>query len=119
MLTAERVDFVGLLEDLPPFRGCAPEALEAVAGDALRAHCAAGEMLCGLPQDKNLYVLIAGSAVLRVSPGLSIKLEPGDYFGQLANPFYRVAGTVTAVTDVEVLVIGPADLARLELPASA
>jgi CRP-like cAMP-binding protein len=120
MLTAERVDDVGMLEGLPPFSTCTREGLEAfVANDAMRAHCAAGEVLCGLPQDENLYVLVSGSAVLRVSPGLSIKLESGDYFGQQSNPYHRVAGTVVAVTDVEVLVIGPQDLGRLALATSA
>ncbi len=119
MLTAERVDDVGLLEGLPPFSGCTREDLEAlVVTDATRARCGAGEVLCGLPQDRKLFVLISGSALLRVSPGLSIKLEPGDYFGQQAHRYNRVAGNVVAVTDVEALVMAPEDLGRL-LPATS
>ncbi len=116
MLTAERVDYVELLEGLPPFSSCAPEALEAfVRHDAIRARCVAGEVVCGLAQDHNLYVLVSGSAVLRVNPDVSIDLEPGDYFGQQTHRTHRVAGTVIAVTDVEVLVVGPQDLNRLSL----
>jgi CRP-like cAMP-binding protein len=120
MLTAERVDIIGMLEGLPPFSMCTTEALATfVAHDAMRAHCGPGEVLCGLAQDHNLYVLISGEAVLRVGPDVTISLEPGDYFGEQAHRPHRIAGTVVAVTDVEVLVLGPQDLARLELASSA
>ncbi|HEY1652085.1 MAG TPA: cyclic nucleotide-binding domain-containing protein [Acidimicrobiales bacterium] len=120
MLTAERVDLIELLGSLPPFSTCTTEVLASfVAHDAMRALCGPGEVLCGLSQDHNLYVLISGEAVLRVGPDVSITLEPGDYFGQQAHRYHRIAGTVIAVTDVEVLVVGPQDLARLELESSA
>jgi CRP-like cAMP-binding protein len=120
VLTAERVDIIGLLEGLPPFSMCTTEALTSfVAHDAMRAHCGPGEVLSGLQQDHNLYVLLSGDAVLRVSPDVSISLEAGDYFGQQAHRHHRMSGTVVAVTDVEVLVVGPQDLARLELASSA
>ncbi|HWF17096.1 MAG TPA: cyclic nucleotide-binding domain-containing protein [Acidimicrobiales bacterium] len=120
MLTAERVDIIALLEGLPPFSTCTTEVLTSfVAHDAMRAHCGPGETLCGLQQDHNLYVLISGDALLRVGPDVTISLEPGDYFGQQAHRQHRIAGTVVALTDVEVLVVGPQDLARLELASSA
>jgi CRP-like cAMP-binding protein len=120
MLTAERVDIIGLLEGLPPFSTCTTEVLTSfVAHDAMRAHCGPGEVVSGLAQDHNLYVLISGDAVLRVGPDVSISLEAGDYFGQQAHRHHRMSGTVVAVTDVEVLVVGPQDLARLELASSA
>jgi CRP-like cAMP-binding protein len=114
VLTAERIDDVELLEGLPPFSACTLEDLEGfVAHDVMRARCDAGEVLCGLAQDHNLYVLASGSAELRVGPDLSIDLEPGDYFGEHARRHHGMAGTVVAVTDVEVMVIGPQDLGRL------
>ncbi len=120
MLTAERVDIIGLLEGLPPFSMCTTDVLATfVTHDAMRAHCGPGEVLSGLAQDHNLYVLISGEAVLRVGPDVSISLESGDYFGQQAHRHHRMSGTVVAVTDVEVLVVGPQDLARLELDSSA
>jgi signal-transduction protein with cAMP-binding, CBS, and nucleotidyltransferase domain len=119
MLTAERVDYVEMLEGLPPFSICTREALEGyVAHDAMRAHCGPGEVVSGLSEDHNLYVLVSGSAALRVSPDVSIDLEPGDYFGQQTHRHHRIAGAVVARTDVEVLVIGPQDLLRLELQSS-
>ena len=120
MLTAERVDIIELLEDLPPFSMCTTDVLDSfVAHDAMRAHCGPGEVLSGLAQDHNLYVLISGEAVLRVGSDVTIRLEPGDYFGQQAHRHHRINGTVVAVTDVEVLVVGPQDLSRLELASSA
>jgi hypothetical protein len=116
MLTLERIDDVEveLLEVLPPFSTCAREDLKGfVAHDVMRMRCGAGEVLCSLADDRNLYVLVSGSAELRVSPDLSIQLEPGDYVGRPAQRSHRLGGAVVAVTDVEVLVIGPQDLGRL------
>jgi CRP-like cAMP-binding protein len=119
MLTLERVDDVEveMLEALPPFSTCARDDIEVfVAHDVMRMRRGAGEVLCGLAEDHNLYVLVSGSAELRVGPDLSIDLEPGDYFGRYARRYHGMAGTVVAVTDVEVLVIGPQDLGRLAVP---
>jgi CRP-like cAMP-binding protein len=118
MLTLERVDDVEveMLEGLPPFSTCTRENLEVfVAHDVMRMRRGAGEVLCGLAEDHSLYVLVSGSAELRVGPDLSIDLEPGDYFGRHAQRYHAMAGTVVAVTEVEVLVIGPQDLGRLAL----
>ena len=120
MLLAERVDIIGLIENLPPFRSCTTEVLESyLAHDAMRAHCGPGEVLCGLEQDHNLYVIISGEAVLHVGPDVSITLTPGDYIGQQLHRQNRLSGSVIASTDVEVLVVGPQDLLRLELESGA
>jgi hypothetical protein len=116
VLTAERIDYVELLEGLPPFTACTEDDLEIfVAHDVMRVRCGPGEVLCGLDQAHNLYVLASGSAEMRVGPDVSIDLEPGDYFGQHAQRHHGMAGTVVAVTDIEVMVIGPQDLGRLAL----
>jgi CRP-like cAMP-binding protein len=120
MLLAERVDIIGLIENLPPFRSCTTEVLESyLAHDAMRAHCGPGEVLCGLEQDHNLYVIVSGEAVLHVGPDVSITLTPGDYIGQQLHRQNRLSGNVIASTDVEVLVVGPQDLLRLELESGA
>jgi CRP-like cAMP-binding protein len=120
MLLAERVDIIGLIEDLPPFRSCTTEVLESyLAHDAMRAHCSPGEVLCGLEKDHNLYVIVSGEAVLHVGPDVSITLTAGDYIGQQLHRQNRLAGSVTASTEVEVLVVGSQDLLRLELESSA
>jgi CRP-like cAMP-binding protein len=116
VLTAERIDYVEILEGLPPFSACQREDLEAfVAHDVMWVRCGAGEVLCGLAQDHNLYVVVSGSAELRAGPDVAIDLEPGDYFGQHAQRNHGMAGTVVACTDLEVMVIGPQDLGRLAL----
>jgi CRP-like cAMP-binding protein len=85
----------------------------------MRAHCGPGEVLCGLEQDHNLYVIVSGEAVLHVGPDVSITLKPGDYIGQQLHRQNRLSGSVIASTDVEVLVVGPQDLLRLELESGA
>ena len=120
MLLAERVDIIALIEDLPPFRNCTTEVLGSyLAHDAMRARCGPGEVLCGLEQDHNLYVIISGEAVLQVGTDVSVTLTPGDYIGQQLHRQGRLSGSVIASTDVEVLVVGPKDLLRLELESSA
>ncbi|HEY1827158.1 MAG TPA: cyclic nucleotide-binding domain-containing protein [Acidimicrobiales bacterium] len=114
---AERVEYAELLEGIPSLSRCSKSILEKfVAYDVLRAHCAAGEVLCGLQGDHNLYVLTSGRASLHVGNDIVISLEPGDYFGQDSH---KIGGTVIADTNAEVLVIGPQDLAQLELASSA
>jgi hypothetical protein len=116
VLTAERIDYVELLEEVPAFSACTTEDLELfVAHDVMWVRCGAGEVLCGLAHEHNLYVLVSGLAELRVGPDLSIDLEPGDYFGQHAQRNHGVGGHVVAVTDIEVIVVGPQDLGRLTL----
>jgi CRP-like cAMP-binding protein len=84
----------------------------------MRAHCGPGEVLCGLEPDHNLYVILSGEAVLHVGPDVSITLTAGDYIGQQLHRQNRLSGSVIASTDVEVLVVGPQDLLRLELQSS-
>jgi CRP-like cAMP-binding protein len=72
-----------------------------------------------LEQDHNLYVIVSGEAVLHVGPDVSITLTPGDYIGQQLHRQNRLSGSVIASTDVEVLVVGPQDLLRLELESGA
>jgi CRP-like cAMP-binding protein len=120
MRTADSVNYVGFLEGVPSFSLCTTEVLEKfLAYDAMRAHCEPGEVLCGLQQDHNLYVLTSGTAELHVTPDITITLTPGDYFGQEPERHHRMAGTVVAKTAVEVLVIGPQEIAQLELASSA
>lgn len=119
MRTAECVNYVSYLEGIPSFSLCTTEVLEKfLVHDAMRAHCQPGEVLCGLQQDHNLYVLTSGTAELHVTPDITITLTAGDYFGQEPERHHRMAGTVVAKTAVEVLVIGPQEVAQLELASS-
>jgi CRP-like cAMP-binding protein len=115
---AERVEQVSLCEGIPAFARCTRDVLERFVADAaLIAHCGAGDVVCGLADDHNLYVLTAGTASLRVGD-VMVALEPGDYFGQESARHHKMAGTVVADTEVEVLIVGPQDLAQLELVSS-
>jgi CRP-like cAMP-binding protein len=116
---AERVEYADLLEGIPALAGCTRDVLEKFVSEAaMKAHCVAGEVLCGLHEDHNLYVLTSGTAALHVGQDVVISLEVGDYFGQESARHHKIAGTVLALTDVEVLIIGPQDLAQLELASS-
>jgi hypothetical protein len=115
---ADRVDFAAFLEGIPSLSKCTRDVLEEfVAHGAIKAHCEAGKVLCGLQEDRNLYVLTAGTASLHVGPDVVITLEPGDYVGG-GNARHKLAGTVVANSDVEALVLGAQDLAQLESASS-
>jgi CRP-like cAMP-binding protein len=108
-------DYVELLEEVPSLSNCTRDVLaDFVAHSAIKAHCDAGKVLCGLEQDHNLYVLTSGSAALHVGPDIVVHLEPGDYFGQESGRHHKLGGTVVAVTDVEAIIVGPQDIAQLE-----
>ena len=113
---AECVEITDFLEEVPALSTCTRDVLvDFVAHNAVLAHCDAGKVLCGLQQDHNLYVLTSGTAALHVGPDVTIRLEPGDYVGQGQH---TLAGTVVALSDVEVAVIGPQDVAHLQQASS-
>jgi CRP-like cAMP-binding protein len=78
-------------------------------------HADAGKTLCFQTQcDQNLYVLVSGSASLDAGDGVSVTLQPGDYFGRKPGHFHGLIASVTADEDVDVLVIRPQDVLQLE-----
>jgi CRP-like cAMP-binding protein len=116
--TAECVAYADFLEQVPSLATCQRGVIERYAATSvIRGYCTAGEVICGLQQDHNLYVLTRGSAELHVGPDVVVQLEPGDYFGQDPSPYRALAGTVVAHSDVEVLIVGPQDLAQLQSDA--
>jgi hypothetical protein len=110
-------DFVG---SIPAFSDCAPEVLEEfVTHSAHRLHVAEGETVCSQEQcDQNLYVLVAGVASLDAGNGVRVALTTGDYFGWNPGRYHGPSVHVLALEDVEVLVIQPQDVLRLEVIAS-
>jgi CRP-like cAMP-binding protein len=105
-----------LLEEIPAFSNCTRSILEEfILLSVLRAHCAAGETLFDETlQDRNLYVIVAGTALLNAGDDVVTVLEPGDFFWGNVSPHPLPISSVVAVTDVEVFVINPNELARLE-----
>jgi CRP-like cAMP-binding protein len=117
---AEYKTYAGFLGDIPAFSDCAPEVLEEFAASAaVKIHAAAGKTLCSEVQcDQNLYVLVSGVASLDAGDGVRIALEAGDYFGWNPGRYHGPRASVVAGEDVEVLVIRPQDVLRLEMIVS-
>lgn len=113
-------DYAEFLGDIPALSNCAKEVLEEfVASCALKVHADAGKTLCSQTQcDQNLYVLVSGSASLDAGDGVSVTLQPGDYFGRMPGRFRGLIASVIADVDVEVLVIRPRDVLQLERASS-
>jgi CRP-like cAMP-binding protein len=117
---ADRKGYATFLEGIPAFSSCSRNDLEEFAThEVVKVHCAAGKSLSPqVHRDQNFYVLVAGSALLDAGDDVVTLLEPGDFFGSNpARPHHLVA-SVVAVSDVEVLVIDPQDLARLTMASS-
>lgn len=95
-----------LLEQVPLFAGLSRRHLGRVASVAAPKHYLAGAALVrvGAPADA-FYIILDGDARVDI-PGGAVALAPGDFFGEMAlidgEPR---AATVTAVTDMVVLVI--------------
>ena len=117
---ADCTTYAGLLGDIPAFSDCATEVLEEfVTNAAVRVRAAAGKSLCSMAQsDQNLYVLVSGTASLDAGDGVRVALEEGDYFGWNPGRYHGPSASVVADEDVEVLVIRPQDVLRLEMIAS-
>jgi CRP-like cAMP-binding protein len=107
------------LKGVAEFRDCTRRQLEQVARLAERVNVAPGEVLTREGRIGREFFLILSGTVDVTRGGRHRKnLGPGDYFGELAavNPGPRNA-TVTALTELDVLIIGPRELATMfEIP---
>jgi CRP-like cAMP-binding protein len=107
------------LKSVPWFHACTPEQLAEVArlAEALSVH--AGEVLTKEGRiGRELFIILQGTATVTRNGRVINILNDGDYFGELAaiDPAPRSA-TVTATTDLEVLIIGPREFeAMTEIP---
>jgi hypothetical protein len=111
---ADCKDYVDFLEVVPGLSSCTRGVLEDfVTYDVVRMQWLGGTSLHPESEhDQNLYVLVAGSALLKSTDGIEVRLEPGDYFGG-AHTQRHLPITVDAESDVEVLVIEAGEIARL------
>jgi len=107
--------FEARLSKVPLFRACSKQDLRHIARLADYDTCRVGETLVREGQRGNeLYVIVSGEADV-VRDGASVAtLKAGDYFGELAvlHPAPRTA-TVTAKTDMDVLIVTARELAVL------
>jgi hypothetical protein len=109
---ADCKDYVDFLEVVPALSSCTRAVLEDfVTYDVVRMPWPGGTTIHPESEhDQNLYVLVAGSALLKSADGIEVHLEAGDYFG---GSLRHLPVTVDAESDVEVLVIDAGEIARL------
>lgn len=103
------------LKSVQPFRDCTGAQLKEVARLADRIQVANGEVLAREGRIGREFFLILSGTVEVTQKGRRVNtLGPGDFFGELAamNPGPRNA-TVTAISDLDVLIIGPREFASM------
>ena len=99
----------GRLRSVPWFADCSDEQLAGVARLAERLRIEAGEVILREGRlGRELFVVLEGKAAVTRDGRVVNVIEAGGYFGELAaiEAVPRTA-TVTATTDLDVLVIGP------------
>jgi hypothetical protein len=117
---ADRMKFSEFLAAVPVLSTCAHDVLEDfVARGVVKVHCPAGKRLSPLTaEERNLYVLASGSALLTTDDGITVALEPGDYFGKSHPRWHQIVASVVAVTDVQILVVNPQEIVQLRHASS-
>ena len=109
----------GGLQAVPWFSACTEDQLRQVARIAERLHIQAGEVILREGRlGRELFVILEGTAtVTRAGRVVNVR-HAGDYFGELgAIEAVPRSATVTATTDLDVLIIGPREFeAMMEIP---
>jgi CRP-like cAMP-binding protein len=107
------------LQAVPWFQACSDEQLDEIARLAERLRVHAGEILTKEGRiGRELFIILEGTATVTRSGRVINVLHGGNYFGELAaiDPAPRSA-TVTATTDLDVLIIGTREFeAMTEIP---
>jgi CRP/FNR family cyclic AMP-dependent transcriptional regulator len=117
--TLGREATVDCLKLVDHFRDCTKAQLEEVARLSERVQVGGGEVLAREGRVGREFFLILSGSVAVTQQGRRVNtLGPGDFFGELAalNPGPRNA-TVTALCDLDVLIIGPREFnAMADIP---
>ena len=117
--TLGRQATIDRLKTVEPLRGCTTAQLEEVAQLAERIVVGEDEVLAREGRIGREFFLILSGTVAVTQKGRRVNtLGPGDFFGELAamNPGPRNA-TVTALSDLDVLIIGPREFdAMTDIP---
>jgi CRP-like cAMP-binding protein len=103
------------LGNVPLFRACSKQDLRRIARLADYDAAKSGEVIVREGRRGNeLYVIVSGDAEVSRGDETVATLAAGDYFGELAvlHPAPRTA-TVTATTDIELLIVTARELAIL------
>ena len=118
---ADTKTYAEILRDIPVLSHCAPDVLDHfVTESVFTMHAGAGREICSrTDSSRNLYVLVAGSAILDAGDDVRVRLLPGDYFGgDSGHHHHTLTASEIAEEDAEVLVISPEEIARLQKAAS-
>jgi CRP-like cAMP-binding protein len=122
MSSADRVEDTagpGRLHGVPWLADCTEEQLTEVAKLAEHLDIQAGEVILREGRlGRELFVIIDGTATVTRAGRVVNVLGAGDYFGELAAIEAQPrSATVTATTDLRVLIIGPREFdAMMEIP---
>jgi CRP-like cAMP-binding protein len=103
------------LQAVPWFAACAEDQLADIARLAERLDVQAGEVILREGRrGRELFIILEGTGTVTRAGRVVNILGAGDYFGELAafEDQPRTA-TVTATTDLKVLIIGPRELDAL------
>ena len=109
----------GSLQGVPWFAACTEEQLGEVARLAERLEIHAGEVILREGRlGRELFVILSGRASVTRAGRVVNLLGAGDYFGELAAiEAAPRSATVTATTDLDVLIIGPREFeAIVDIP---
>jgi CRP/FNR family transcriptional regulator, cyclic AMP receptor protein len=107
------------LKGVPWFNACSEEQLSEVARLAERLAIGAGEVILREGRlGRELFVILEGTATVTRDGRVVNVLGSGDHFGELAAiEAAPRSATVTATTDLQVLIIGPREFeAMTEIP---
>jgi CRP-like cAMP-binding protein len=99
---------VDLLRNVPLFRGLSQRQLEQVARLADEVEVPSGTRLATAGEaGHELYVIVAGEAVVKIPNGRSVRLRSGEFFGEMSliDGGPRSA-QVEAATPMKLLVVG-------------
>lgn len=100
------------LQGVPWFAACTDEQLAEIARIAERLHVQEGEVILREGRlGRELYIIIEGTVVVTRAGRVVNEWGPGDYFGELAAiEAAPRSATVTATSDLDVLIVGPREL---------
>ncbi len=107
------------LQGVPWFAACTDEQLAEIARIAERLHVQEGEVILREGRlGRELYIILKGTVAVTRAGRTVNEWGAGDYFGELAAiEAAPRSATVTATSDLDVLIVGPRELdAMMDIP---